>query len=282
MKIAMITTNRSDVGLLRPIRIEAERRGHDVCTFSDGTLNPREYDWCICGFDRVEMPPIAWHLFIRGGHIAQPAAGDVRIGGGDERHRWAISAYASLLLPWTEMAWDRCQEFVAATEIPTSMALTGPTTWDHVEPKVPRFDKDIRVGMFDLVLINPPFAEADLRQIKDLTHDRATIWLRPNESVDHPAFTEVVNLTHQEFLGVLSICDRFITNSSSAWYAAPKALKPEKIIRIGERNQVGDPVKFLPNNEASKRTVNALEKFARGERNECQTSSTLEKGTPSS
>lgn len=44
------------------------------------------------------------------------------------------------------------------------------------------------------------------------------------------------NLPRNQFLGLLSKCTRFITNSSASYYEAPYFLKEEQIIRIGKRN----------------------------------------------
>lgn len=45
------------------------------------------------------------------------------------------------------------------------------------------------------------------------------------------------NLPRPQFLGLLKNCQRYITNSSSAYYEAPYFLKPDQIIMIGERNK---------------------------------------------
>ena len=45
------------------------------------------------------------------------------------------------------------------------------------------------------------------------------------------------NLPRPQFLGLLKNCERFITNSSAAYYEAPAFLALEQIIIVGERNK---------------------------------------------
>jgi len=45
------------------------------------------------------------------------------------------------------------------------------------------------------------------------------------------------NVPRAKFLGLLSNCKRFITNSSSAYYEAPAFLEPKNIILVGDRNK---------------------------------------------
>jgi GDP/UDP-N,N'-diacetylbacillosamine 2-epimerase (hydrolysing) len=45
------------------------------------------------------------------------------------------------------------------------------------------------------------------------------------------------NLPRPRFLGLLKNCQRFLTNSSAAYYEAPHFLKPEQIIMVGDRNK---------------------------------------------
>lgn len=253
MKIAIISTNRSDVGYLKPIQIEAQLRSHEVRWYDGPHFHPQlpsTFDWVICAFDRPEMAWVAKKIFEENGRIVQLAAGDTRIGGGDERHRWAISSYTSLLIPWTERAMRRCESFVRTTELPIKVERGWPTGWDHVTPE-PYPCRD-----FDLVLLNPPCTDDDLHQVQRITRNQSTVWLAPNQYTPN---LQGVHLTHAEFLGILQSCDRFITNSSSSWYIAPYVLSSHQIIRIGTRNRIGDAVVFRDDNEASRNTIEVME-----------------------
>lgn len=53
------------------------------------------------------------------------------------------------------------------------------------------------------------------------------------------------NVSRSCFLGLLQNCERFITNSSSAYYEAPTFLKPEQIILIGDRNKARSSINLL-------------------------------------
>lgn len=256
LKIAIISTIRSDRGLLEPVAVEAGSRGHRTDFYGgEGLTNPGDYDWCLCCFDRPEMAYLAHKTFLAGGRIAQMAAGDIRVGGGDERHRWAISAYASLLLPWTLAAEGRCMYFRDIMGLGTRIRRMAPTTWDHIKPIQPKcVPPDC-----NLVLFNPPFKKHDLQYVLDRVAGSPTCWLPPNQGELPADIPCIGSLSHAEFLGALQVCGRFITNSSSSWYAAPKVLPEDRITRIGLRNQYADLVEFWDDNRASSVAVNALE-----------------------
>lgn len=68
------------------------------------------------------------------------------------------------------------------------------------------------------------------------------------------------NLPRAQFLGLLKRCNRFITNSSSAYYEAPHFLKPEQIILVGKRNKNRSTPKKLEVG-ASQKIVRILKEY---------------------
>lgn len=68
------------------------------------------------------------------------------------------------------------------------------------------------------------------------------------------------NLPRSQFLGLLSKCSRFISNSSSIYTEAPYYLKPEQIIQIGDRNKDRTtPVNFEKG--ATEKVIKILKKW---------------------
>ncbi|MDH3324154.1 MAG: UDP-N-acetyl glucosamine 2-epimerase [Candidatus Peregrinibacteria bacterium] len=96
--------------------------------------------------------------------------------------------------------------------------------------------------IYDLQLINPETLKT--RDIYSPHSQNKKIIIGPNP--DNQTLQEIrgknilkfyKNLPRPQFLGLLKNCQRFITNSSSAYYEAPHFLKSEQIIQVGERNK---------------------------------------------
>jgi len=98
---------------------------------------------------------------------------------------------------------------------------------------------------YDLILYNPPtildfqLQKKDMLELYEIRKSikNTVIFLDPNPD-PKGLFLPVTfpNLERSKFLGLLSKCSRYITNSSSSVYEAPLYLKPEQIIRVGLRN----------------------------------------------
>ena len=101
---------------------------------------------------------------------------------------------------------------------------------------------------YNLVLINPTTLKPDIlfdNIPKDLLNIK-TIKIGSNPdsnpfsnwkiTLKHNNLIQYDNLPRPQFLGLLSKCERYISNSSNVYYEAPYYLKPEQIIHIGRRN----------------------------------------------
>jgi len=108
-------------------------------------------------------------------------------------------------------------------------------------------------GNYDLVLYNPPtrgtvelvkqeltgimeeLAKSTLNKNRKYSH----VWIEPNGDKYSDVVNEMVTLKtvpRPQFLGLLKNCNKFITNSSCAYYEAPFLIDKDKIIHIGARN----------------------------------------------
>jgi hypothetical protein len=99
---------------------------------------------------------------------------------------------------------------------------------------------------YDVVLYNPPsvvdkedtvFDECN--QICDLLC-KTFFWIAPNGDVGSNIVNRYVNtpnLGRSQFLALVKNCRQFISNSSCIDYEVKHILKPEQIVRIGERNK---------------------------------------------
>lgn len=224
-------------------------------------------DWIICFGDRVEMGASARAAFLNKVKIAHVYAGivaDTKQATYDEivRHQITLMAdmcfcedRASSILVYT--LWETIGKIKAEIKDGEldlkNIHVVGITHFDDViidESEVP--DEP-----YDLVLYNPitrfnAYAKMmdDWRDIMlftarhpDKPNVRA-IFVAPNRDKerkhDNP-FTVAITFkeyTHAQFLGLLSHCRNFITNSSSGYYEAPHFLKEENILWVGIRNDL--------------------------------------------
>lgn len=97
---------------------------------------------------------------------------------------------------------------------------------------------------YDLVLFNPETLNNNYRPRIDVSTPRIIVIIgsNPDFSVKWTLMGEgdiyYKSVPRSQFLGLLKRCQRFITNSSSAYYEAmPLGLKREQIVLIGERNK---------------------------------------------
>ncbi len=147
--------------------------------------------------------------------------------------------------------------------------ITGITHLDDIvinESLVPPRD-------YDLIVYNPPtrnqeIMEQEIDEIHNyISPDREFIWIEPNPDLQWDYYPEnfykfvmLSTKPRPQYLGLLKNCTRFISNSSDIYYIAPKWLKPEQIILIGERNKNrSTPAKLKTG--ASQRIVKILENW---------------------
>jgi len=116
---------------------------------------------------------------------------------------------------------------------------------------------------YDLVLYNPVKYDLNGAEFRISEPERKMIAIGPNP--DPNPLKEFVEYTYDnvpqpQFFGLLKNCERFITNSSAAYYEAPYFLKPEQIILIGNRNKNRSTPKTLETG-ASDKIVKILKEF---------------------
>ena len=126
---------------------------------------------------------------------------------------------------------------------------------------------------YDLLLFN----EITIgKEIRSFLQDKHLIIIGPNPDSSIPLqrliidkrikdYTYYNTLPRAQFLGLLKRCQRFITNSSSAYYEAPYLMKdPNKIVMIGKRNKNRSTPKKLETG-ASDKIVQILKEWWQNE-----------------
>lgn len=127
-------------------------------------------------------------------------------------------------------------------------------------------------GSYDLVLYNvykKGSTTKDIKKIYELTKKNRIVVIEGNPDGKYNMnslgeFKQSIiynNTLRSQFLGLLQNCERFITNSSSAYYEAPHFLKPEQIILIGDRNKNRSSTNLSKGNP--ERIINIIKKWWR-------------------
>lgn len=130
---------------------------------------------------------------------------------------------------------------------------------------------------YDLILYNPltlkkEKMEEEIKYIHSIIDKKkAVFWIGPNPDltwdqlpIDMYKYT-MMDLPRPQFLGLLKNCQRFITNSSSAYYEAPFFLKPEQIIQVGLRNKNRSTPKRLETGASDKIVKILSDLYKRGD-----------------
>lgn len=214
----------------------------------------------FCTGDRIEMMAAACAAFEEGVPVIHYFAGVVNdpIDTLDDINRHCITLFSELQLCESWRAYINVYKLFKPIKKKMNAKIVGSTHYDSFEidlSKVPSL-------YYDLVLYNPPatiktFAERkrkikqDVAMIVQIARDQMNyiVWVGPNadkgrttvirELMNHDTWIVRYheNLPRAQFLGLLSNCQRFITNSSAAYYEAPMFLPPGRIIMIGDRNK---------------------------------------------
>ena len=213
----------------------------------------RIWDIAIVPTDRIEMVGVALYLFTKNLPFAHFHAGDTGSGTHDEVFRFIISRCASLHFCETQQSADTLFKL---GEEAWRVKVVGSTAFDNV-----RIDYGLVPGPrpFDLVLIHPDTyskeqTHKDILQALSMV-DKHAIIIGPN----HDTNWEVIDMgiknwivgrksyelyldgvSRPQFHGLMEKCQRFITNSSSAMYEAPRF--NTNVVNIGERNKNRKPV----------------------------------------
>lgn len=206
--------------------------------------------------DRVEMAGAANAVFLNNIPIAHLGAGVINdIGNNwDDILRHNITLMADIAL---------CEDYNSTYRTAQLWDLIGKINFDkhnsdillkdyniHIigNPYVEGLD-DIDLSLvpdepYDLILLNPTTLHEE--QIT-LDKERLMIIIGPNPDPSKIDFINIQitvkndnkfyhNLPRPQFLGLLSKCERYISNSSNVYYEAPHFLSPKQIIHIGARN----------------------------------------------
>ena len=241
--------------------------------------------------DRIEMAAAAAACFNHNVPIAHVYAGiGNNIATLDDINRHVISMWSDIQFCESQAACHRVSSIlIPAGKNTDNIHNVGITHLDDLkisEELVPECE-------YDLVLVNPETYGPNLKQktihnmitassfitcTPSYTLGRHTVLLMPNPdkgrlqildffskmrktmAQDNGMYSWHDNLPRPEFLGLLKHCKRFITNSSAAIYEAPHFLKPEQIIKIGDRNRNRDTGPFETG--ASDKIVKELMKWS--------------------
>jgi len=183
-------------------------------------------------------------------------AGELSQGTHDEIYRWAITNMSMMQLCTNEEAQARVNIFCRAISKDINTYIVGNVMLDNMPPLE-----------YDVVLYNPPslFSQCPpghvipLNDIKDDSWKEpfekkieeecngicemlgeTYFWIEPNGDAGSgivAGYVNTPNLGRPQFLSLVSNCRSFISNSSCIDYEIKHMLKPEQIVRVGERNK---------------------------------------------
>lgn len=117
---------------------------------------------------------------------------------------------------------------------------------------------------YDLILINKKTIGEPEYFGLEFMKERLQVYIgsNPDGMAIHESLITYESVPRPQFLGLLKHCQRFITNSSSAFYEAPFFLKPEQIIQVGERNKNrSTPREWNQDYKTSEKIVQIIKKW---------------------
>ena len=265
--IAVVWSNRSEEGLIRPVIDELREAGFDVWEWKmpDSWFEVQKFfesqegeipDYAICPFDR---PPVALaaFLFYHGRvPIIQLQAGDISSGTFDDVDRHVITLMASIHFCSGEVEAERVRRLLLSVNLPCEKVfVSGITNLDGVVPE------EAPDGTYDVVIYNPPTISPEkmpqeLDRVFNML-DKETYWIQPNgDEGSQYIYDKVVKqfarlnknirwtptLSHGAYLGLISRAKRVIGNSSSLFFEVP-FFEAERVL-IGERNRIRESVEL--------------------------------------
>ena len=232
-KIFVASFNRASDGAISLLLKKME--GNDLLTD-----DYKKADFVLAVGDRKETFDFVLKMFQENKKIIHLWAGEISQGTHDEVYRHAMTLMSEIQLCTNHQAEERVINLCNAVGKKPKTYVIGNIMLDNLI-----IDKTkILKKPYDLVLYNPPTKSSkkevlkEIKQIKKLL-TKKYIWIEPNGDprsklikpyVTHP------NMSRPKFLGLMSKCYRFITNSSCMYYEAPFLLKEKQIIAIGRRN----------------------------------------------
>lgn len=228
-KIYVPYSCRSGYGLIKPLIRKLEEK-------YELTPYPHLSDIVIIVGDRREMLFPAFNAFLERKPLIHIYAGIKQNNGitHDDLIRHCITLLSDYQLVESPEAKKVVEELCESVGKAPNVHVVGITHLDDLEldfSKVP--DEP-----YNLILYNPT------TKIKE-------IFVAPNPDKAY------ATLPREQFLGLLSSCKHFISNSSAMIYEAPFFLKDDKIIPIGKRNRNRPKVKLCPG--GTQNILNVLE-----------------------
>ncbi len=247
-------------------------------------FHPYKPDLVLIIGDRIEMAGSAAAAFHNGIKIAHLGAGITNYPHTtlDDINRHNITNYADIAFcEGREGAMVVAELWLAIRKLGSNDFNSNLREfWEyniHMVGAVHLDDLKLNLGLvpndpYDLVLINPETLKDSgvnlLKQADLITKEfrRKSIWLPSNPDqfnklVGKINFDYIISPFRHQFLGLLSQCERFITNSSAAYYEAPYVMKdPSRIIMVGDRNRNRNTPKNLKRG-ASNRIIKILEEY---------------------
>ena len=299
VKVWTVSHNRSEWGPLSPLIKLAEQRNDieiEVARWkcaarSDDMICGLEWadyepDIILCGFDRKEMPPIAYSAYLQGYPVAQIFAGDIAGGTLDDGFRFGISNYADILFCSTHRAADRVKQAnhwrweLGQKPLIKVVGATHHDDMKAAEPAAHWMKKP-----FAVVLYNPPNIARDAscspdrfkKEVRDCWEAARSyghvVWVAPNGDCGSDIIKELVtkskvmkdvdwmvDMPRAEYLTLLKNCKAVVGNSSSMFYEAPYFNKP--IVQVGARNKYREAMRYddcMPG--ASEKILSTLVKY---------------------
>ena len=259
---------RSDAGLSAPvikqlknyfevdtIQLEAQKFGMSY-TIMENRLKASHYDFVLIVGDRVEMcaaASAAFHNKVRMGHF-YAGVENYPVTTYDDVDRHCITLWSDLQFCESKeccLNVARLKDYHISDSFKHDKQLEGLGIYnvgishmDDIDTKC----KYKNVLPYDLVLIN---SEPIGKKHFSFTGvpGRKIIQVGGNPDGNTPRVDGAeyyTNLPRNNFLWLLGHCQRFITNSSAAYYEAPFYLKPEQIVLVGSRNCNRTPVPLTP------------------------------------
>tara|TARA_R110001583_G_scaffold7985_10_gene38941 strand:+ start:30458 stop:31366 length:909 start_codon:yes stop_codon:yes gene_type:complete len=298
--IVIYYANRAEKSILDPIKTELDRRGlknlyvdlsfvvkdidedKNLSKVYDYVFNqlekiPEIHSGIVIG-DRREIMFASLAMFVKDINLIQLAAGDLseEISLVDDYFRHLITILSNRQICFTPRSKEKSEEIRSALNLPSkSEYFPNPTLSDIDIKNVVRNSTKI----YDLVLIHPQ-SLSEIETSRDAEEvcskiDRKieTVIVKGNkdknfeilydtwESLGSNDNIHVMNSLKKEyFIDLLANCNRFITNSSCAYYEAPFFLDADQIVKIGRRNKNREIAEYTTNDiKSSSKIVDSLQ-----------------------
>ena len=262
-KVAIATASRAERALLQPIydklgeMPEVQRWWFQVQPGEDTVYRTKEIhkalkkrppEAFLVPADRAEMVAVAMVAYYMRIPVFHLWAGVGYTGTYDDLNRRVMSSFAYMHLVEDERAKRR---LIHSGEQAWRIKTVGSTHADSLVVD----EKMAPIEPFDLVLVNgnPIDPQEEMvalnRTLELVSPGKPTLWVEPSAPYRPGVMAWIrlrlpsghriqfmPTLARPLFLGLMSKCDRFITNSSSAVYEAPLLGAGRKVVNVGKRN----------------------------------------------